>query len=227
MKRNSKETSFFWTLLIGLSIWLYVLVLILLRKVTVKGWMNLPLWKTRNIFVFNHRYTGEEIYVNALLGHQFLIRPRKCGPHTYADKKNYYDNPRFRLMRPNLIPVDRTAENGNLASLLTGINILKSGGNINIFPEGHRTAKGSAFLTSKNAERISIPFMEGFACLAMESGATLRPVWVDVKSTTVCGFPFIRKAKFVVGKPIDISALSREQIVRKTERTLIELADQA
>lgn len=205
-------------------LWLRFIRLIIQGRVIVRGWWNLPLWRSRNVLILNHAYTGEEIAAIALLGHQYALRPWK-GPYTFADKKNYYDDPRYRRMRWRLIPVTRVDGNGDLKSLGIAKEILRSGGNIIMFPEGHRTSKGIAWLGA-GENRVSIPFKEGAAILAMEPGVTLRPVWAKVESKNMWGIPLLTKGKFVVGKPIDVRGLSREEITRKEEEALVDQGNQ-
>ena len=203
-------------MLIGMAFWLSWLVGIF----EIKGWWkNFPHWRTRVVVVSNHQYKGEQFLLTGLFFSQYLFRPLKYGPWTVADAKNYYNNWLYWFLRPRLIPVDRTAKNGNQKSLTAAKNVLKSDGNLIIFPEGGRTSKGEIFLISRKGKRIRIPLKEGFISLVTEPGATLLPVWFEYNQWY--------DMKLTVGKPIMFtSGTPRNEVMERTEKILLKLADQ-
>lgn len=197
---------------IGLVFWALRLVGVL----EVKGWSHFPHWRQKVLVVSNHPYEGEQFLLIGLFFHEYVFRPFKYGPWSLADKKNYYDKPKYRLMRPRLIPVDRTLANGDSGSLKVAKKVLASGANLILFPEGGRTSKGESFLTSQKGKRIR-PLKGGFAVLAAESGAIVVPMWFEFK-----GWSGIR---LTIGEQQDFSGASREEVVEETGNILLKLAD--
>lgn len=198
--------------LIGIAFWL----LRLFGVLKVKGWRNFPHWHKRVIVISNHPSLVEPILLVGLFFHQYLFRPLIYGPWTFADKKNYYN--KYPLLRPRLIPVNRTGKNGNLESLLVAKQILKSGGIIIMFPEGGRTFKGTSFLTSARGKKIR-PLKEGFAYLALETSAVLLPLWFQGNFWSGMSLTIGEPTAFTSGTP-------RDEVLERTEKVLLDLADQ-
>ncbi|OHA88795.1 MAG: hypothetical protein A3C70_01370 [Candidatus Zambryskibacteria bacterium RIFCSPHIGHO2_02_FULL_43_14] len=202
--------------LIGVIFWLLWLV----GALEIKGWWkNFPRWQTRVVLISNHPYKGEQFLLAGLFFFQYLFQPLKHSPWIVADAKNYYNKWFCWFLRPRLIPVDRSGKNGDLKSLITAKNILRSDGNLIIFPEGGRTSKGKAFLTSKKGKRIRVPLKEGFVSLVTEPGVILLPVWFECNRW--------HDMRLIIGEPIMFtSGTPRNEVVERTERILLELADQ-
>lgn len=199
--------------LIGLVFWL----LRFFGVLEVKGWQNFPHWRSRVIVTSNHPSLVEPILLVGLFFHQYIFRPFKYGPWTLADKKNYYD--KYPLLQPRLIPVDRRERKGDSKSLLTAKHILKAGGNLIMFPEGGRTAKGHSFLMSKGGKQIRTPLKKGFVSLATEPGAVLLPVWFEYNRWY--------NMRLTIGEPtVFTDGTPRNEVVERTEDILLNLADQ-
>lgn len=183
----------------------------------LRGWENFPRQKGKILVVSNHPYKGEQFLLTGLFFGQYLLHPFKYGPYTVADAKNYYDSLLYRwLLRPRLIPVDRTKDKGDPRSLLVAKRVLESGANIITFPEGGRTSKGTNHLVSRGGKVIR-PLKGGFAVLATGKGVATVPVWFEFR-----GWNSMRLA---IGKPVCFEGTPREEIIHKTEVMLLELAD--
>lgn len=100
--------------------------------------------------------------------------------------------------------LDRDNIKEGMKTILAAIEKAKSGISICIFPEGTRNKTADTFL----------PFHEGSFKIAEKSGVPIIPMTI-VNSAAVFEdhMPKIRKATVVIeyGKPIDVSALSREE----------------
>jgi len=200
-------------IVIGLIFW----TLRFVRVLELNGWENFPKQKGKILFVSNHPYKGEQFLVPGLFFPLYVLQP-KYGPWSVVDRKNYYDKWWAIVLRPRLIPVDRTLQNGDVGSLAVARSVLESGANIIIFPEGGRTKKGKAkdLLTSRTG-RMLRRLKVGFAYLATEvPGVTLLPVWCEFDSWSV---------RITIGRAENFYNMNRKEVVQITEGILLKLAD--
>ena len=106
-------------------------------------------------------------------------------------------------MHIGCIFLDRQNIKEGLKSILAGIEQIKSGRSICIFPEGTRSRVPDEFL----------PFHEGSFKLASKSGAPVIPMTI-VNSAAIFEdhFPWIKKSRVILefGQPILISELPKE-----------------
>ncbi len=196
-------------IVIGIRHWL----LRIFGTIKVKGWENFPSWTTRVLVVSNHPSLEEPSQLIGMFLPQYLLRPFKYGPKTLADKENYYDHWKYRLVRMNLIPVDRSLLGGDPASLSVAARVLEKNGIVIMYPEGGRTFKGNSHL-GIGMKKIR-PLKKGFAYLASQTGALVVPIWVEgsIKSSMT----------IVIGKPQSFRGEPCEKIVEKIEKTLLAL----
>lgn len=100
--------------------------------------------------------------------------------------------------------LDRKNMKEGLKTILTGIDYLKAGTSIVIFPEGTR---------NKSIDGV-LPFHVGSFKLAEKSGCRIIPM---VQNNTAAALedhlPFFKKTHTVLefGKPIDVASMDREQ----------------
>ena len=200
-------------MLMGMNFWLLRFFGIL----KVRGWQNFPKQKGKILVVSNHPSLVEPLLLVGLFFHQYALRPFRCGPWTLADRRNYYDNWKYFLMRPRLIPVDRTLFAGDSGSLVTAKHVLGSGANIIIFPEGGRTFKGTSYFKSETGKRLRA-LKGGFAILAGEPGVALLPVWFEFRGWFAM--------RLTIGKAVFFEGVPREKVVEKTTAIMLKLADQ-
>ena len=213
---------------IGISFWLSIF----LGITKVYGWKNFPSWQVKVLVVSNNPSLLEPIILVGLFFHQFFWRPFKYAPWNMAEKKNY-GNLLFCPARSRLILIERGNKYSEARGLIRAKNILNSGGVMIIFPEGGRTVNGESFLASKGGNRIR-RFKSGFARLAVETGATVLPIWVEgtdrvfPNGAKVSYFRFPRFWKKVViklGQPLHFKHESLEEIRQTVEAAILELAD--
>ena len=161
---------------------------------TVKGLENLPKDGEAVLFVGNH--------------HGFFVA-----------KKEIEKVPLLNIWMKYLycLFLDRKNMKEGLKTILTGIDYLKAGTSIVIFPEGTR---------NKSIDGV-LPFHAGSFKLAEKSGCRIIPM---VQNNTAAALedhlPFFKKTHTVLefGKPIDVASMDREQkkTLAKDVQDLIE-----
>jgi len=166
-------------------------------KTTVIGKENLPKDGETVVFIGNHHGFFDVIvtypYMKARTG--------------YIAKKEISKIPILNIWMKYLycLFLDRKNTKEGLKTILTGIEYLKSGTSIVIFPEGTR---------NKSTEGI-LPFHAGSFKLAEKSGCKIIPMTQNNTAAVLEEhFPFFKKTHTVLefGKPIDVASLSREEL---------------
>ena len=131
----------------------------------------------------------------------------------YMAKKEYFDGKFAWFFRfAGCIPVDR--DRNDMNCLRSALSVLSRGGAIGIFPEG----------TRNKTEKFLLRFKPGTGFLAKRSGAKIVPFGVagDYKFRS-------KNLRIVIGKPIDPTDMSRDEITEKLReeigRLMIEAAE--
>lgn len=161
---------------------------------TVIGYENIPKDKPV-LFIGNHRGFFDTII-------SYSMMPGITG---FVAKKEIEKVPLLRVWMRYLhcLFLDRDNIKEGLKTILKGIDEVKSGVSMVIFPEGTRN-KGEGIM----------PFKEGSFKIAEKSGCLIIPM---VQNNTSAAFedhmPFVRRTHTVIefGTPIDISTLSKEE----------------
>ena len=163
-----------------------------------------------------------ELPIRTKVGHYFdiLLTYSRCPIRTgYIAKKEMLSIPLLRTWMKRLycLFLDRENPKEGLKTILTGIDYLKAGTSIVIFPEGTR---------NKSIDGV-LPFHAGSFKLAEKSGCSIIPM---VQNNTAAALedhlPFFKKTHTVLefGKPIDVASMDREQkkTLAKDVQDLIE-----
>ncbi len=163
-------------------------------KITVIGEENVP-QDTAVLYVANHRS-----FFDILL--TYVRVPRPTG---YVSKVELLKVPLLRQWMKNLhcLFLDRTDIKKGMQTILEGIEKLKSGISICIFPEGSRSKEPDTFL----------PFHEGSFKLAQKSGCPIVPISLNNSSAIwEDHFPKIKKTHVIIEycKPVYINELEKE-----------------
>lgn len=163
-------------------------------KITVIGEENVP-QDTAVLYVANHRS-----FFDILL--TYVRVPRPTG---YVSKVELLKVPLLRQWMKNLhcLFLDRTDIKKGMQTILEGIEKMKSGISICIFPEGSRSKEPDTFL----------PFHEGSFKLAQKSGCPIVPICLNNSSDIwEDHFPKIKKTHVIIEycKPIYINELDKE-----------------
>lgn len=163
-------------------------------KVIVKGEENIPK-DTAVLYVGNHRS-----YYDIIL--TYVRVPRPTG---YVAKIEMLKIPLLSIWMKNLhcLFLDRKDIKQGLKTILAGVDLVKNGISVCIFPEGTRNKTKDTFL----------PFHDGSFKIAEKGGVPVIPMSI-VNSSTVFEdhMPKIRRSTVVIeyGKPIDIKSLDKD-----------------
>lgn len=164
-------------------------------KVTVIGEENVPK-DTPVLYVANHRS-----YFDIIL--TYIRVPRPTG---YISKKEMEKIPLLSIWmrRLNCLFLDRENIKEGMKTILSGVDLVKKGVSVCIFPEGTRNKVEDTFL----------PFHEGSFKIAEKTGAPIIPMTINNSAAIFENqAPKIRKAHVVIeyGKPILLSELDKEE----------------
>lgn len=163
-------------------------------KLTVLGREKVP-EDLPVLYVANHRS-----YYDILIG--YTLVKGECG---FISKKEVNRIPFLGIWMKRLhcLFLDRDNPRQGLTTILTGIDQIKNGISMWIFPEGTRTP-GDEML----------PFKEGSLKLASKSNCPIIPVtFINTENILESHFPFVRKTNVTVifGDPIETAEMSRDE----------------
>lgn len=162
-------------------------------KITVLGKENIPADRA-SLFVGNHRGFFDIVIL-------YFLAPAPMG---FVAKKEMEKVPLLSIWMKYIhcLFLDRSNAKEGLKTILKGIEEVKSGISICIFPEGTRSRDGKM-----------LPFKEGSLKIAEKSGCPIVPVAINNTAEVFENqFPKIRPAHVVVeyGKPFTAKALAPE-----------------
>lgn len=183
-----------------------------LVRPAVKYWFRVRLSGAENIpeggciLAANHLDAGDTFSLPA------LVRPKVIFPA----KKELFQGKGLKrrvvawfLTAVGQAPIDRSGGRASAAGLGPVEQVLAEGGVVGIFPEGSRSPDGRLYKGHT-----------GVARLALTSGKPVLPVGV-INTRLVrgrIGLPTMRKARIVIGEPLDFSAYagqnSNHQVLR-------------
>lgn len=189
--KNLKDRMSFAIVIWGLSVMKFLSG----AKITVKGLENIP-DDTAVLYAANHRS-----YFDIVIGYT-LVKPL-CG---FVSKKEIKKVPILAgwMKRMHCLFLDRSDIRAGMKMVLEGVDSLKNGISIFIFPEGTR---------GKTDDSLK-EFKEGSFKMAEKANVPVVPVSFNNTSAIFEDhFPWIKKANVVVefGKPIYMDTLDKEQ----------------
>lgn len=164
-------------------------------KVDVIGYGNIPKDKAV-LYVGNHR-SYFDIVIN------YAILPPCVG---FVSKKEMKKIPvlAWWMVFVNCLFLDRNSIKQGMKIIVAGVEKLKKGISMFIFPEGTRSRKDNEMLE----------FKEGSLKMAEKAGSLIIPVAITNSSACLEDqFPRVKKAHVIVeyGKPIDLSCMDKEE----------------
>lgn len=180
----------------AIVVWAFRVILLMSgAKVEVKGRENIPT-DTAVLYVANHRS-----FFDIVLGYINVVP--LCG---FVSKKEIGKVPMLAgwMKRMHCLFLDRENIKEGMKTILQGIEQLKGGISIFIFPEGTRGKSDDAM----------IDFKEGSFKMAVKAGLPIVPVAFNNTSALFEDqFPRVKKAHVSIefGKPIIISELEKEE----------------
>ena len=162
---------------------------------TVKGLENLPKDGEAVLFVGNHHG-----FFDTIISYTYM-KPRTG----FVAKKEIEKVPLLNIWMKYLycLFLDRKNIKEGLKTVLQGIEYIKNGISITIFPEGTRSRTGEM-----------APFKEGSLKFAEKTGCKIIPVVQNnTRQIMEAHSPFIRRTHTVLefGEPIDVKLLDKEQ----------------
>ncbi len=135
---------------------------------------------------------------------------------TFLGKKELFKVPLLKrlLKKLGVVSVDR--QSASTGAINTSVSILKSGGAIAMFPQGHRYP---------GVNPATTPTRKGCALIAYRSGCDVVPVCIKTKKFK---YGFFRKKEIIFGKPISYRDLSfvdggREEYEAATEKIFAQI----
>ena len=172
-----------------------VILFICGTKVTVIGEENVPK-DTPVLYIGNHKSYFD-----------IIITYARCpGLTGYVAKKDMEKVPLLRtwMRRLHCLFIDRENVKEALKTILAGIDNVKNGISMCIFPEG----------TRNKTDDLMLPFKEGSFKIAEKSGCPIIPMAITNSAEVLeAHMPYVKKAHVIVeyGKPIYPNELDKEQ----------------
>lgn len=165
----------------------------LLFRPWVKGLGNVPA-EGAAILASNHLSVSDSVFMPAMLKRQVHFLAKKdyftgAGPKSWITRKFFEAT--------NQLPMDRSGGEASLRSLDAGLEALREGRLLGIYPEGTRSPDG-------RLHRGKI----GVAKLALASGAPVVPIaMIGTDQAQPIGrtLPRIRRIGMIFGEPLDFS----------------------
>lgn len=163
-------------------------------KATVEGAEHIPATGGA-LLASNHLAAGETFILPAMLKRP-VIFPAKA--ELFAGKGGFGTKiVAWFLKAVGMVPLDRSGGRASLDGLAPVVKALEEGGLVGIYPEGTRSPDGRLYKGRT-----------GVARLALAAGVPVIPVAAFDSQTvrTRIGIPWVRRPRFVIGEPIDLSA---------------------
>jgi 1-acyl-sn-glycerol-3-phosphate acyltransferase len=163
------------------------------------------------IIASNHLSFSDSIFMP-------LVVPRKV---TFLAKAEYFTSPgikgfikKITFIALGQVPVDRAGGRRSEAALLTGLELLKQGACIGIYPEGTRSPDGRLYKGRTGIARMAIESGAPVVPVAMFNTAEIQPTGKVV--------PKVQRVEMVFGEPMYFEGdASNVQLLREaTDRIM-------
>jgi 1-acyl-sn-glycerol-3-phosphate acyltransferase len=163
------------------------------------------------IIASNHLSFSDSIFMP-------LVVPRKV---TFLAKSEYFTSPGVKGLLKKItfialgqVPVDRAGGRRSEAALLTGLELLKEGACIGIYPEGTRSPDGRLYKGRTGIARMAIESGAPVVPVAMFNTAEIQPTGKVV--------PKVQRVEMVFGEPMYFEGdSSNVQVLREaTDRIM-------
>jgi len=164
------------------------------------------------IIASNHLSFSDSIFMP-------LVVPRKV---TFLAKSEYFTSPgvkgfikKLTFIALGQVPVDRAGGRRSEAAILTGLDLLKAGDCIGIYPEGTRSPDGRLYKGRTGIARMAIESGCPVVPVAMFNTAEIQPTGQIV--------PKVRRVEMVFGEPLYFSGDSRDlAVLREATDTIMK-----
>jgi 1-acyl-sn-glycerol-3-phosphate acyltransferase len=165
-------------------------ILTLLFRPKVTGLRNVP-QNGPVIIASNHLSFSDSIFMP-------LVVPRKV---TFLAKSEYFTSPGIKgfakkktFQALGQVPVDRSGGRRSEAALATGLELLKDGACIGIYPEGTRSPDGKLYKGRTGIARMAIESGAAVVPVAMLNTAEIQPTGQVV--------PKVQQVEMIFGEPM-------------------------
>lgn len=231
------------TYLIGLLLAFVLDLGVMTRLIRIKGWDKFPHGKGGILLTPNHPSMLEAFLMIPLFYLGYLSQPKRLGPYTVSDTRNYNTHWFWSWFNLRLLAVCRPAEGASKEELkkATEINlntvsvitmVLKELGNVIIFLEGGRTEsdpKAEMLVTPKGNRMRRFKDTIGYSI--KRSGATVVPVWSKATwgkweyKWGMYTFALPKSIEITIGDPMTFDGVAVRDIGPKIQQAVLELAD--
>ena len=168
------------------------------------------------IIASNHLSFSDSIFMP-------LVVPRKV---TFLAKSEYFTSPGAKGLLKKLtfkalgqVPVDRAGGRRSEAALLTGLELLKEGACIGIYPEGTRSPDGRLYKGRTGIARMAIESGAPVVPVAMFNTAEIQPTGKVV--------PKLQRVEMVFGEPMYFEGDSTNvQVLREATDRIMKTLQQ-
>ncbi len=168
------------------------------------------------IIASNHLSFSDSIFMP-------LVVPRKV---TFLAKSEYFTSPGVKGLLKKLtfkalgqVPVDRAGGRRSEAALLTGLELLKEGACIGIYPEGTRSPDGRLYKGRTGIARMAIESGAPVVPVAMFNTAEIQPTGKVV--------PKLQRVEMVFGEPMYFEGDSTNvQVLREATDRIMKTLQQ-
>jgi 1-acyl-sn-glycerol-3-phosphate acyltransferase len=168
------------------------------------------------IIASNHLSFSDSIFMP-------LVVPRKV---TFLAKAEYFTSPgikgfikKITFIALGQVPVDRAGGRRSEAALLTGLELLKEGACIGIYPEGTRSPDGRLYKGRTGIARMAIESGAPVVPVAMFNTAEIQPTGKVV--------PKVQRVEMVFGEPMYFEGdSSNVQLLRESTDRIMKAIQQ-
>ncbi len=168
------------------------------------------------IIASNHLSFSDSIFMP-------LVVPRKV---TFLAKAEYFTSPgikgfikKITFIALGQVPVDRAGGRRSEAALLTGLELLKEGACIGIYPEGTRSPDGRLYKGRTGIARMAIESGAPVVPVAMFNTAEIQPTGKVV--------PKVQRVEMVFGEPMYFEGdSSNVQLLREATDRIMKAIQQ-
>jgi len=159
----------------------------------VKGLGNVP-EEGGAILASNHLSVSDSIFMPAQLGRQVHFLAKK-EYFTGKGVKGWLTRRFFEAT--NQLPMDRAGGQASLASLQSGLDVLREGRLLGIYPEGTRSPDGRLYRGKLGVAKLALAARVPVVPVAMIGTDKVQPIGRTI--------PTIRRVGMIFGPPLDFS----------------------
>ena len=236
MKYKLKLYPYAWS--VGNFFGIMFTLLRMTRRVEIKGYARSKFDpKGKGLLVICNHPSPTEPTLLPFLFYPWFLFQLKYAPYSLPAKE-YYDNRLFIPFRIISVPIDRSSMRNGLITVRELEGMLTDGKVILLHPEKERIYSDEDGDTrlSKSGKKMK-KFRPGTRRLFLHPNCRILPIWMDGGDRMILNksdnpttrwvhWPRIwEKVTIKVGEPLDVTDMSKDEVVDYLEDVLLELAD--